>query len=196
MRIGERATGVRKWPATLLAVLLGTATPGFASEPPSSSKVEPSRSESTSAAHAESESPELIIDGMTFVSSRDDANEVVLESDRAIYRSDDDWVELEGVRAEVTRSKDFAFDVRCRSGELDLKTNDFIARGNVTGRTESGQEFTTDWVRYEHDEGVLYTTEAVVIREGTGTYRGGGFRYLVRERRFKLLEGASVVHTP
>ena len=47
-----------------------------------------------------------------------------------------------------------------------------------------------------HEEGVLYTDAPVVVTESAGTYQGGGFRYEVRERRFRLLGGASVVHNP
>jgi hypothetical protein len=48
-------------------------------------------------------------------------------------------------------------------------------------------------VAYDEAEGLLYTDEPVLIEEDEGRYRGGGFRYLVEERRFRLLGGASIV---
>jgi len=36
----------------------------------------------------------------------------------------------------------------------------------------------------------------VVLEDGAGTYRGDGFRYHVRERRFELLGNVRVVHQP
>jgi LPS export ABC transporter protein LptC len=143
------------------------------------------------------ESPELEVEGLTFVSSRDNGNEVVLHALHATYRPDHETAYLRGVDARVTADDDgFAFSVRCDDGELDLKSNDFHARGNVSGRTDSGQYFATNWVRYEHEAGLLSTDAPVVITDETGSYRGGGFRYLVREKRFKLLGGASVVQEP
>ena len=88
------------------------------------------------------------------------------------------------------------FEMTCDRGELDLETSDFFAEGDVRGKTHSGQRFETTWVRYDHVEEVLYTDAPVVITEGASSYKGGGFRYLVRERRFKLLGGASVVSQP
>ena len=46
---------------------------------------------------------------------------------------------------------------------------------------------------YDETDGVLYTDDPVLIVDDGGSYRGGGFRYLVEEGRFKLLGGASVV---
>ena len=54
-------------------------------------------------------------------------------------------------------------------------------------------EFAADWIRYDHKGGVLFTDSPVLITDSAGTFRGGGFRYIVAERRFKLLGGASVV---
>jgi len=145
----------------------------------------------------EDESPELQVEGLTFVSSRDSGNEVVLHALHAIYRPDHDTADLRGVDARVTGDDDdFAFSVRCDNGELDLKRNDFHALGNVSGLTDSGQHFATDWVRYDHEAGLLYTDAPVLVTEETGSYRGGGFQYLVREKRFKLMGGASVVQEP
>ena len=84
----------------------------------------------------------------------------------------------------------------CERGELNLETSDFYAEGNVRGKTHSGQVFETEWVRYDHEDEVLFTDAPVTITEGVSSYRGGGFRYLVRERRFRLLGGASVVQQP
>jgi hypothetical protein len=37
------------------------------------------------------------------------------------------------------------------------------------------------------------TNSPVEIRDETGTYRGGGFRYYIRENRFQLRRAATVV---
>jgi LPS export ABC transporter protein LptC len=146
------------------------------------------------ASAAPADESELAVTGMTFVSSRDDDNEIVLRAKRAIYRTASETADLEGVSARVsTAGSKFAFSMTCDTGELNLDTNDFVAQGSVEGETDSGQRFSTAWVRYDHEAGELFTDAPVVIREDSGTYRGGGFRYLVRERRFKLLRGASVI---
>jgi LPS export ABC transporter protein LptC len=149
------------------------------------------------ASGAQANAPEFDVSGMTFVSSRADQSELILRSKHATYYTETDSAALRGVNAEVTTANNrFSFQVTCEQGELNLKSNDFHASGGVEGRTDSGQSFRTEWVRYNHEDGLLYTEAPVIITEESGTYRGGGFRYLVRERRFKLLDGASVVQEP
>ena len=153
----------------------------------------------TSTADENAATPPLILEGMTFVASSEESSELVLRAEKARFELDDDMAYLERVHATlIERGEEKSesaqdLDLRCDRGELDLETNDFLAQGNVSGRTEAGREFSAEWVRYEHKAGLLYTDAPVVIREGLGTFRGGGFRYYVRDHRFRLLGGASVV---
>jgi LPS export ABC transporter protein LptC len=143
------------------------------------------------------EAPVLDITGMTFVASRGSASEVVLHAAHAQMKSDSDHVQLQDVHTTVSsRGENPGFDMTCERGELNLETSDFFAEGDVRGTTHSGRIFTTEWVRYDHAEEVLYTDAPVVITEGASSYRGGGFRYHVPQRRFRLLGGASVVQKP
>jgi hypothetical protein len=73
-----------------------------------------------------------------------------------------------------------------------VETNDFIAEGDVQGETGDGQRYWAPWVRYDHDGGVLYTDAPVRMVDATGHFRGDGFRYHVRERRFQLLGNVRV----
>ena len=63
----------------------------------------------------------------------------------------------------------------------------------MVGRTDRNRVFTTEWVRYDHADGLLYTDAPVLITEAGVTYRGGGFRYDIRDRRFRLTGGASIL---
>ena len=63
----------------------------------------------------------------------------------------------------------------------------------ITIKKEVFPEFESDWVRYDHEDGLLFTDAPVLITERGATFRGGGFRYYVRESRFSLLGGATVV---
>ena len=138
--------------------------------------------------------PCLDIERMTFVASRGSVSEVVLFAETARVDTDIDVVHLENVNVKVSSGKPQSdLEMTCLRGELDLKTSDFMAEGEVTGRTESGLEFSSEWIRYDHEQGLLFTDAPVLITDGGGTFRGGGFRYVVDERRFKLLGGASVV---
>ena len=152
---------------------------------------------STAANSARAESPQIHLDGMTFVASRGDANELVLHAARASFKTDQNRVFLEQVRASVDPGGELgSFEIECERGELDIESNDFEATGNVRGRTAGGRRFAAPWVRYDHAAGLLFTNAPVLISEDAITYRGGGFRYYVRERRFRLLGGASVVQQP
>ncbi len=145
----------------------------------------------------QAESPLLDVAKMTFVASRGSANELVLRATHARFDTKEERVYLEEVHVTVEHGRTAGhFEIRCDEGELDIATNDFEARGNVRGRTEGNREFTAPWVNYDHEAGMLFTNAPVMIYEDAITYRGGGFQYFVRERRFRLLGGASLVQEP
>lgn len=143
------------------------------------------------------EPPLLDVDGMTFIASRGPGNELVLHAAHARFDTEQERVYLDDVHATVEPSRSAGeFEIRCDSGELDVATNDFEAQGNVRGRTDGDRQFEAPWVKYDHAAGLLFTNAPVLISEDAITYRGGGFQYFVRERRFRLLGGASVVQKP
>lgn len=137
---------------------------------------------------------DVALRGMTFVSSRAGERDVVVEAERATLQPGTNVALLEGVHT-VFEGRPGApgFELTCDRGELRTNTNDFFASGHVRGRTADGRSFTTEWVRYDHQRGLAYTDAPVEITENGGSYQGGGFRYHVREQRFRLLGGASLV---
>jgi LPS export ABC transporter protein LptC len=140
---------------------------------------------------------ELRVTGMTFVASREDVNEFVLRARRAVFLPDTNLAKLENVRVSATDEDDrSSFEVSCLRGELDVETNDFLAEGDVRGTTGDGRSYTADWVRYDHEQSLLYTDAPVTMQDDTGAFRGDGFRYHVKERRFRLLGNVSLVQTP
>lgn len=139
----------------------------------------------------------LHLRGMTFVASEGSANEIVLEAKVARFYPDRDVADLEVVEVDVAPSKDrTGFSMRCKTGQLNLATQDFLAIGDVRGTIEGGRDFEAQWVAYDEAQGLLYTDDPVLITDRDGRYRGGGFRYLVREERFRLLGGATIVQEP
>jgi len=143
------------------------------------------------------QSPPLDIQGLTFVSSQGEETDIVVWAETARFHTETDIADLQVVKARVsTDSADGGFEVECDEGTLNLTNNAFHARGNVRGRTDDGRDFTADWVRYDHAEGVLFTDEPVLISESGTMLQGGGFRYFVSEDRFRLLGGAKVVAEP
>jgi len=139
----------------------------------------------------------LRVGGMTFVGSRGSVRELVLESRVAVFRPEARIAELQHVSATVsTQGDDPGFSMSCDRAELNLDSNDFIAEGNVEGETGDGRRYFASWVRYEHEEGVLYTDAPARMVDGAGSFRGDGFRYDVRERRFKLLGDVRVEQAP
>ena len=135
--------------------------------------------------------------GMTFVASRGAKGQVTLLAARATFQPETRTAELEQVQVDaLDDARARRFDVRCDRGELDIESNDFLAEGNVLGHTGEGQRYRSAWVRYDHDEQLLFTDAPVIVDDTTGTFRGDGFRYHLDERRFELLGNVSVVHSP
>ena len=140
---------------------------------------------------------ELSVTGMTYVASRDDVSEFVLRARRAFFMPDTNIAKLEHVRVAATDDEDrHSFEVSCGRGELNVETNDFLAEGDVRGTTGDGRRYTASWVRYDHEQGLLYTDAPVTMEDDTGAFRGDGFRYHVKQRRFRLLGNVSLVRTP
>lgn len=138
--------------------------------------------------------PSLEAKGMTFVASREGDDAVIVHAERARFDTTANKAYLSVVDAAIpSRSGQLGFTMRCDSGVIDLDSNDFEATGNVTGQADSGEIFTTEWVRYDHAKGVLFTDSPVLITDEGTTIRGGGFHYTVADRRFQILGGARVV---
>jgi len=139
----------------------------------------------------------MVIRGLTFVASRGAERDLVLRAEHARLDPGSNVAHLEGVESSVDPQEGTpGFEMTCDEGDLFLATNDFLAKGHVHGKTADGRRFTTTWVRYDHASGVASTDAPVEIEEAGGKYKGGGFRYQVREQRFRLLGGASMVREP
>ena len=143
------------------------------------------------------DAPILRVTGMTFVGSRGALRELVLRSQTAVFRPDQSIAELEGVSAEVSEGEGGrSFSMTCRRAELNVDTQDFLAEGEVEGETGDGRQYSAPWVRYEHERGVLYTDAPVRMVDETGVFRGDGFRYDVKRRRFTLKGNVRVEQGP
>jgi LPS export ABC transporter protein LptC len=135
----------------------------------------------------------LQVTGMTFVSSHDSVREIVVHSQHAKFHTDTKIAELDGVQAEVSEGdRGRGFSMTCKRAELDLEKNDFLAQGDVKGETEDGQHVFAPWVRYDHEKGVVFSDAPVRMTDRSGSFRGDGFRYHVKDRRFKLLGNVRV----
>jgi LPS export ABC transporter protein LptC len=142
-------------------------------------------------------SAQLHLSGMTFVGSRGSVSELVLHSDTAVFHPETDIAELEVVTAIVTQAeKGQSFEMTCDRATLNVETNDFVAEGNVRGVTADGQHYSAPTVEYHHESGILSSEERVVLVDDSGSFEGDGFRYHVRDRRFRLLGNVRVVQTP
>jgi len=142
---------------------------------------------------AGTDAPVLQVTGMTFVGSRDSVRDIVVRSQRAKFRTDTKVAELDGVRAELSEGGEGrSFKMTCDRAELDLQKNDFLAEGNVEGYTDDGQRVFAPWVRYDHAKGLVYSDAPVRMVDDSGSFRGDGFRYHVRDQRFQLLGNVRV----
>jgi LPS export ABC transporter protein LptC len=149
-------------------------------------------------ARAAAEATSLEVQGMIFVGSRAGVREVVLRSRTARLHPEKQLAELEDVSATVTEDEagQRSFTMNCARVDLDIARSDFEAKGDVRGETAEGQHYSAPWVKYVHEQGLLYTDAPVVMNDSHGSFRGNGFRYHVHERRFELLGNVRVEQRP
>jgi LPS export ABC transporter protein LptC len=141
--------------------------------------------------------PPMQLTDMTFVSTAGSVNELVVEATHATVDAATNHAELDSVRAEWAGANgETSLELTCDRGEFNLATNDFVAIGDVRGRLADGRRFEGPWLRYDRAKGVAFTDAPVTILDADRTFRGGGFRYHVREGRLRLTAGASVVEAP
>lgn len=142
---------------------------------------------------------------MTYVASDGPVNELVLDARTAQVFPAQNEAHLQDVHAHLQAPGDGSaaagpsrgsIDMRCDRGTFSIATGDFVAEGNVRGITGDGRRFQTTRLDYDRSEGLVTTDHPVVIQDETGTYRGGGFRYYVRDNRFRLVGGAEVLQEP
>jgi LPS export ABC transporter protein LptC len=139
-------------------------------------------------------SPALELESITFVSSQGAENEVVLTAERARIETGERVAHLDNVHVLLATARRIpGLDMRCEQGTVDIETSDFDARGKVRGTTGDGRRFRTEHLHYADGPGLVSTNSPVVIQDETGTYRGSGFLYYVRENRFQLRQAATVV---
>jgi LPS export ABC transporter protein LptC len=140
----------------------------------------------------------LEVQGMIFVGSRAGVREVVLRSRTAQLQPEAQTAELNDVSAIISEDDagKHSFTMNCERVELDIAKSDFVADGNVRGETAEGQHYSAPWVKYVHEQGLLYTDAPVEMTDSHGSFRGNGFRYHVHERRFELLGNVRVEQHP
>jgi LPS export ABC transporter protein LptC len=137
---------------------------------------------------------ELRVTGMTFVGTRGGSGDFVLKAEKGFFEPNSRLAHLEDVHVAARGGDpDDTFEVTCERGEFNVDTNDFLAEGDVHGSTGDGSRYTAPWVRYDREQDLLYTDAQVVMRDSAGTFRGDGFRYFLKERRFRLLGNVRVV---
>jgi LPS export ABC transporter protein LptC len=195
----------RSWARLVVALLVLAAAPLARGEAPGPTEpVDPeaatvpgtARTGDTPAEIAAQLDAELVLRGMTFVGDRGKRGEFVLHARQARFVPDTHTAHLDDVRVTATDADERRnFDVRCNQGDLDVETNDFLAEGDVRGTTGDGRRYEAPWVRYDHDQDLLYSDAPVLMEDETGTFAGDGFRYYVEQRRFRLTGNVRMVQS-
>ena len=131
---------------------------------------------------------------LTYVGSKGDKSDIVLAAQSARVLPEREQVLLGEVDLSVAGPGSQAgLQLTCAHGELDLDSGNFVGIGDVKGQTSDGRYFETERFQYDHEAGLVTTDAPVMIRGDTGTLRGRGFRYGVKDGRLQLLGGATVV---
>lgn len=137
---------------------------------------------------------QLDLTQLTYVDSQGKRRAVVLQAEEARVMPRTEQVVLRAVALELATADDSGrLELSCDTGQLDLQKGDFVGVGRVRGSTPDGRRFETERLHYDHEAGLVATDAPVVIRDKSGTLRGGGFLYQVKEGRLKLTGGATVV---
>jgi LPS export ABC transporter protein LptC len=145
-------------------------------------------------AFAEEGSRTLDLTALTYVGSSGERSDIVLAASTARVLPDREQVFLATVDLTVAGPDVKAgLKLTCAHGELDLASGNFVGIGDVQGVTSDGRHFETERFQYDHEAGIVTTDAPVVIRGDTGTLRGRGFRYAVKDGHLQLLGGATVV---
>lgn len=133
---------------------------------------------------------ELVLTGMTWLSSENGVNELVVSAARAQMQSGTELARLSGVHARMGSlaggAAEGGMSLRCAAGSFDLQSRDFEASGAVRGATADGRRFRTESLSYRAAEGRAFGEGRVSLRDSTGAYEGDGFEFWVRENRFVL----------
>jgi len=139
-------------------------------------------------------SPPLRLEHLTFVATHEAAPELRVQADVALIDEDANKATLQTVDAEWADALGRpSLRVKCKSGELDLETNDLIATGDVHGQLADGRRFVAPTLRYDPSRGMAFTRAPVEILEGDNrVLRGGGLDYFVKDGKLRLTSGAKV----
>ncbi len=146
-------------------------------------------------------SSELRLQGLTFVSSAGDHNELVLRAERSVLPPSGERVELEGVHARLGSlapggASGGGLELRCARGVFDLESRNFSASGAVRGAISDGRRFETERLRYHASEGRVTGDARVFVVEPGGRFEGSSFEYLLREDDFQLRDARLLPHEP
>ena len=137
---------------------------------------------------------QLDLTKLTYVDSQGKRRAMVLQAEDARVMPRTEQVVLRAVALQLaTADESGHLKLSCQHGQLDLQSGDFVGIGSVRGSTPDGRRFETERLHYDHKAGLVTTDAPVVIRDKSGTLRGGGFLYQVKEGRLKLTGGAQVV---
>lgn len=141
--------------------------------------------------------PVLELTGLSFVASRAGTSELLLEADRVRFETATETAELADVRVVFTDPEGASsFEMTCDRGRLDLQSSDFVAEGNVRGRTADGVHIATSRAQYDHRRGLVSGSAPVEIEQQGTLLRGDGFEYDAEKRRLRLVGAAEVVQSP
>ncbi len=130
---------------------------------------------------------EVTLSGVTYVKSEGGVSHVLLRADEAEFDITANRVQLHGMSVETKSDVgNKEFWLRCDRGVIDLNSGDFQGEGNVKGEMADGRRFETQSAQYDDKRALISGDVPVLLTEVSGTLRGGGFQYWVREDRLQL----------
>jgi LPS export ABC transporter protein LptC len=144
-------------------------------------------------ASADRSRDEILISGMTFVSSESAGRHWVVWAEQTRFETGSEVALLDGVTIRFSDpGEQIDLTIRCSRARFVVDSESFRLDGDVRGEDSGGRRFVTDWLEFDGASRVLSTSAPVELIDAGSEYRGGGMRYDVETRRLLLSDGASM----
>ncbi|PLX86030.1 MAG: LPS export ABC transporter periplasmic protein LptC [Desulfuromonas sp.] len=131
---------------------------------------------------------DLSLKGLSYTETRDGQRRWFLEADSAAYKAEEATARIENIRMTFYGHEELGdLALTALSGALNRETREVEVQGDVKVRSERGDAFFTESLRYRESDRILRTDDPVRVVSQNLEVTGKGLRMSVQDRSFVLL---------